>query len=37
LDEFKRELAYNPRYDDANEQIAKIEQELGAATGNRAQ
>jgi hypothetical protein len=36
LDEFKMELEYNPRYQDANEQIAKIEQQLGPVTENRA-
>jgi tetratricopeptide (TPR) repeat protein len=36
LDEFKMELEYNPHYQDANEQIAKIEQQLGPVTENRA-
>lgn len=35
LDEFKMELAYNPRYLAATEQIAGIERHLSAVTGNQ--
>jgi len=36
LDEFKQELAYHPYYQDANEQIARIEQQLKTVTGANA-